>query len=387
MPTTASSVPRSNDSWPTTRKRIEIASWRLPALTELDSWRRPESAVEQFEAGVGESHEGTNGVMPIAGAAVPPDLAGFIDYTIKRLLGRGGMGVVYLAENRLMGRDEVLKVTKLKTTDVAEHFERSLREIRAVAKLRHPNIITAYRAVQLGENLILAMEYVDGSDLARVVKARGPLSMADACNYAYQTALGLQHAHEHGLVHRDIKPSNLMLAREGGREVVKILDFGLARVRSDEHNMGAVTHEGQMIGTPDFIAPEQIRDARRADIRADIYSLGATFYYLLTGAPPFPRNSIYDILQAHHSADATPLNLLRPEVPVELASLVGRMMAKEPDLRFNTPAELAAQLLPFLKAGDLGSPLPCTAIATDGQTASCVELLDVDSPAAGVTSD
>src|SRR5207248_4796127 len=141
-----------------------------------------------------------------------------------------------------------------------------------------------------------------------LVQARGPLAVAHACHFAYQAALGLQYAHEQGMVHRDIKPSNLIVARQGKRAVVKILDFGLAKATREGPVEGGLTHEGQMLGTPDFIAPEQIADARRADIRADIYSLGCTLYCLLTGRPPFPGNSLYEILQAHHSMEALPLN-------------------------------------------------------------------------------
>ncbi len=153
------------------------------------------------------------------------------------------------------------------------------------------------------------------------------------------------------MVHRDIKPSNLIVAREGKRAVVKILDFGLAKATLEGPVDGGLTHEGQMLGTPDYIAPEQISDARRADIRADIYSLGCTLYYLLSGRPPFQGTSLYDILQAHHSMDATPLNLARPEVPVELAALVGKMMAKEPERRFQEPKEVAQALKPFFQEG------------------------------------
>ncbi len=199
------------------------------------------------------------------------------------------------------------------------------------------------------------MEYVDGLDLSRLVKAHGPLPVAKACNYVHQAALGLQHAHENGMVHRDIKPGNLMLARQGNRGVIKVLDFGLAKIQSEGAVEGGLTHEGQMLGTPDYIAPEQISNARRADIRADIYSLGCTFYYLLTGGPPFQGTSLYDILQAHHSMEATPLNLKRPEVPVELAALVGKMMAKEPGRRFQTPKAVAQALVPFFKSGAVAS--------------------------------
>src|SRR5262249_14561191 len=209
--------------------------------------------------------------------------------------------------------------------------DRFFAEIRNAARLNHPNIVTAYSALRLGESLVLAMEYVEGLDLSRLVKARGPLPVAHACNYMHQAALGLQHAHEHGMVHRDIKPSNLMLSRQGNRALIKVLDFGLAKIRSEQAVDGGLTHEGQMLGTPDYIAPEQTIDARKADIRADVYSLGCTLYYLLNGGPPFDGTSLYDLLQAHHSREALPLNLARPEVPVELAALVAKMMAKEPD--------------------------------------------------------
>jgi serine/threonine protein kinase len=170
--------------------------------------------------------------------------------------------------------------------------------------------------------------------------------------------LGLQHAHEEGLVHRDIKPANLMLSRKGDRATVKVLDFGLAKVAREEQVDGGLTTEGQALGTPDYIAPEQIFDAPNADVRADIYSLGGTLYYLLTGRPPFEAKSVYDIYQAHISRDADPLNLVRPEVPAELAALVAKMMAKDRARRFQTPGEAAQALVPFFKRGNLpvGNP-------------------------------
>jgi hypothetical protein len=153
------------------------------------------------------------------------------------------------------------------------------------------------------------------------------------------------------MVHRDIKPGNLILQKQGQRAVVKVLDFGLAKALSEHSVDGGLTHEGQMLGTPDYIAPEQTLDAQKADIRADIYSLGCTLYYLLAGAPPFQGTSLYDILQAHHSTEARPLNLVRPEVPVELAAVVARMMAKDPGRRYQTPKEAAQALSPFFRKG------------------------------------
>ena len=235
--------------------------------------------------------------------------------------------------------------------------ERFLREVQSAAKLQHKNIVTAYSAMRLGANIVLAMEYVEGDDLAKVVKSYGRLPVANACYVIYQAALGLQHAHERGMVHRDIKPANLILAREGTMAVVKVLDFGLAKLASEGQSDSGLTREGQMMGTPDFIAPEQIRNTQSADIRADIYSLGCTFYYLLTGGPPFHSEHVWDVYQAHFSMNAGPLNLVRPDVPVELAALVAKMMAKAPVRRFQTPAEVAQAITPFIQKALAGGGL------------------------------
>ncbi len=288
-------------------------------------------------------------VAPPATETLPPGLADHPDYEIKQELGRGGMGVVYLAHNRLMGRDEVLKVMGRHIMERPGVLERFLREIRAVAKLRHSNIVTAYHATRIGESFVLAMEYVEGQDLSRTVKAKGALPVAHACFFAHQAALGLQHAHEEGLVHRDMKPGNLMLSYKKNKSTVKILDFGLARVTREEKVDLRLTSEGQALGTPDYIAPEQIVDATTADIRADIYSLGGTLYHLLTGRPPFQASSLYDMYQAHMSRDADPLNFVRPEVPAELAALVAKMMAKDVGRRFQDPREVAEALGPFFR--------------------------------------
>jgi serine/threonine protein kinase len=281
-----------------------------------------------------------------------PGLADHPDYEIKKELGRGGMGVVYLAHNKLMGRDEVLKVVGKHLIERQGVLDRFSREIRSAARLNHPNIVHAYSAFRSGDSLILAMEYVEGLDLARVVKTKGALPVANACSYVHQAALGLQHAHEHGMVHRDIKPGNLMLARKSDRAIVKVLDFGLAKATREDQVDSGLTHEGQMLGTPDFIAPEQIRNAQSADIRADIYSLGCTLFYLLTAGPPFKGTSLYDTLQAHFSMDAKPLDVVRTDVPAELAALVAKMMSKEPERRFQTPKEVAQALVPFFKKGE-----------------------------------
>ena len=289
-------------------------------------------------------------IAPPPAETMPPGLADHPDYEVIKELGRGGMGVVYLAHNRLMGRNEVLKVMSRHIMERPGLLARFQAEIRAVARLQHPNIVTAYSAFRLGESILFAMEYVEGLDLAKMVKTKGPLPVAHASYFVSQAAQGMQHAHEQGMVHRDIKPGNLMLSHKGSRAFLKVLDFGLAKATKEAPPVdGGLTNPGQALGTPDYMAPEQIRDAQKADIRADIYSLGCTLYYLLSGGPPFRAENLWDLYQAHHSMDAKLLNFVRPDVPSELAALVAKMMAKEPERRFQTPSEVAQALAPFFK--------------------------------------
>jgi serine/threonine protein kinase/WD40 repeat protein len=284
-------------------------------------------------------------------SAVPPELANHPDYRIVRELGRGGMGVVYLARNTIMDRDEVLKVAHGALLEKPGASNRFLQEIRSAAQLMHVNVVPAYSALRLGDLLVFAMEYVPGDDLAKIVRKQGALPVVAACNYAAQVALGLQHAYEKGMVHRDIKPGNLILSRDGKKPVVKILDFGLAKMTSEVGFGADLTGSNKMMGTPDYVAPEQILDAAKADIRADIYSLGCTLYYLLSGSPPFAGGSLYEVLHAHSTATARPLNLVRPEVSIELAAVVAKMLAKDPGKRYQTPGEVAKELQPFTKPG------------------------------------
>jgi serine/threonine protein kinase/Tol biopolymer transport system component len=301
-------------------------------------------------------------------ADLPPELANHPQYEVVRELGRGGMGVVYLARNRLMDRPEVLKLVSPQFLGHPETVQRFLREIRSAARLSHPNIVTAHAAFQLGDLLVLAMEFVPGEDVGRVVESRGPLPVGNACYYAQQAALGLQHAFERGMIHRDIKPHNLILVRDAKKHVVKVLDFGLAKATREEgaspERTGPhrkLTTVGVMMGTPDYIAPEQALDAAGADIRADIYSLGCTLYFLLTGAPPFRGDSMMEVVQAHMSADAPPLDRVRPGVPAELAAVAAKMLAKKPANRYQKPVEVAQALAPFVKGAVRPLPPPPTA--------------------------
>jgi len=319
--------------------------------------------LRQANASLGSLRSRSGGGTPIPGRNpdVLPELADHPRYRVVKFLGAGGMGAVYQAEHRVMGRSVALKVIDRGLLSHPTAVERFRREVRAAARLAHPNIVAAFDAGQAGELHFLVMEYLDGISLARLVERDGPLPIHRACDFARQAALGLQHAFERGMVHRDIKPHNLILTRQGQ---VKILDFGLARLARERgpahpaagaaptHSGTVLTRDEVLLGTPDFIAPEQASDARRADIRADIYSLGCTLYFLLTGRPPFVGGSALDKLLAHSSATARPVADLRPEVPPALAAVVARLMAREPEQRYPTPAAVAAALLPFTQ------PLP-----------------------------
>ncbi len=272
-----------------------------------------------------------------------------------------------------MDRLEVLKVVDKSLLNRPGALERFQQEIRSAARLSHPNIVAAYSVLRPGDWLVFAMEYVSGHDLSKVVNDRGPLPVVNVAVYGNQVALGLQHAHEKGMVHRDIKPNNLMLALDGKKHLIKILDFGLAKATSEKAADVWQTKSGQMLGTPDYVAPEQMLDAQKADIRADIYSLGCTIYYLLTGHPPFQGNSLFEILQAHHTVEATRLNLVRPDVPEEFAAVVAKMMSKASASRYQTPAEVGQALAPFFKAAGAGGrvqpiPAPVPLVAASGAT-------------------
>jgi WD40 repeat protein len=343
--------------------------------------------------------------LPTAGA-VPPELAEHPRYRVLGLLGSGGMGAVYWAEHRLMERPVALKVIARDLLDDPAAVERFRREVKAAARLSHAHIVQAYDADQAGDLHFLVMEYVEGTDLARLVAERGPLPVARACDYVRQAALGLQHAFEHGMVHRDIKPQNLMLTPQGQ---VKVLDFGLARfVRESAlagtaggapRDDGAITQTGALMGTADFISPEQAQDAHAADVRADVYSLGCTLYFLLAGHAPFPEGTFVDKLAAHRGRQPRPLTQLRRDVPPRLLRVLERLLAKDPARRYRTPAEAAQALAPLagglrrrwwplavaaglLVALGLSAPLygPATLAFVTGRGQFLLEGEDADSP-------
>ena len=328
----------------------------------------------------------------------PPPTESFLlgtlgEYELLAKLGQGGMGTVYKARQTKLDKLVALKVLPEHKMQDARAVARFEREMRAVGRLRHPNIVEAYDARDVEGTYFLAMEYVEGLDLSELVRRRGPLPVADACEIIRQAAVGLEYAHQNGMVHRDIKPSNLMLAGEGrgtrdeGRDflpspsgrgaggegldagrgktgqgrgtreagilvprpsapapLVKILDLGLALIDTPEQPGEEMTGTGQAMGTADYMAPEQATDSHTVDIRADVYSLGCTLYKLLTGRAPFgdpEHQSNLQKLMAHMQEPVPPVRELRPDVPDDLAALLDRMLAKSPDARPATPGDVA----------------------------------------------
>lgn len=265
-------------------------------------------------------------------------------YKLLGQLGKGGMSTVYLAEHRMMRARRAIKVLPRDRVKDATYLDRFQLEARAAAKLDDPNIVRAYDIDHEGETHYIVMEYVDGKDLHQLVKEKGPLRFETAADYIAQVARGLSHAHEMGLVHRDIKPANCLLDKNG---VVKLLDMGLARIVDDAASLTMDNNEN-VLGTADYLAPEQALNSHTADSRSDIYSLGCTFYYLLTGHPPFPEGSISERLMKHQVEKPPSILNDRSDVPSTLLHICEKMMSKKPDDRYQTAGEVAERLAEWL---------------------------------------
>jgi serine/threonine protein kinase len=266
----------------------------------------------------------------------------FGKYQVLEQLGTGRTSGVYLCQHTVMKRHVALKVLPLNDADDPAAVGRFHREARAAAALDHPNIVHAYDSGHEGEMYFIAMEYVDGFSLREIVDKHGPMDPLRAAHYVSQAAQGLQHVYESGLIHRDIKPGNLLLDRTG---TVRVLDLGLARFFQDHQDLLTQQYDkNSILGTADYISPEQARDSHDVDIRTDIYSLGGTFYFLLTGRPPFDGKSITKKLLYHQSKEPTPIRELRPEVPEAMVAVVVKMMAKNPDDRYPHPAAVVEAL-------------------------------------------
>jgi serine/threonine protein kinase len=282
-------------------------------------------------------------------------------YAVLAPIGAGGMGQVYLTEHVVLRRRSAVKVLPARLTDDPAAVERFRREAQAVAALDHPNIVRAYDVDTADGLHFLVMEYVAGLSLQELVGGIGPIETAAAANYVAQAARGLQHAHEAGWVHRDIKPANLLIDRAG---TIKVLDLGLARLLGDDAE--PLTGATDALGTADYLAPEQGTDSHAADIRADIYSLGATFYFLLTGRPPFPEGTPAQRVLAHQTRPPRPVRDLRPDVPAGLAAVLDRMLAKDPAGRYPTPAVVVDALKPWADGDTCPPPTQLLSIGLSG---------------------
>jgi serine/threonine protein kinase len=269
--------------------------------------------------------------------ATIPQLVG--EYELVEPLGAGGMGEVWKARHRRLDKWVALKLIRAEGRHFSDAVTRFLREMKAIGSLDHENLVEASDAGEAGGQVYLAMKLIEGQDLSKYVKDKGPLPISEVCDIGRQVAKGLQYLHERRLVHRDLKPGNLMRTPEGK---IKLLDLGLARWQADSgRETNDHTQLGQGLGTPDYMAPEQIAHAAEVDIRADLYGLGGTLFYLLTGQPPFGHvQGRYEKMKAHESQSAPDVRKLRPEVPTELAELIARLMAKRPAGRPESPVEV-----------------------------------------------
>jgi len=298
-------------------------------------------------------------------------------YVVLDRIGKGGMGQVLKARHRTMDRIVALKVLSVSAMDSPDAVSRFHREARAAARLSHPNIVTAYDASEHEGIHYLVMEFVEGKDLAEIVKEHGALPVDKAIDSILQAAKGLEYAHAQGVVHRDIKPANLLLDKEG---TVKILDMGLALMSrsiktTNDETTDQLTSGGLILGTCDYIAPEQADDSHAADHRSDIYSLGCTLYRLLTGELPYKGDSVVKVLLAHRQAPIPSLCEVRSSVPSQLDAVFQKMVAKQPEDRYQAATEVITDLQACLEPAQATSEPTPQAASTDSQLQSFLQLL------------
>ncbi len=269
-------------------------------------------------------------------------------YKLLGHLGTGGMSAVYLAEHRISGHRRAIKVLPRKKVNDKSYLDRFYREGKAAAALNDKNIVRIYDIANEGDTHYMVMEFVEGEDLYELVKSEGPLEFKVAANYIADAAMGLSHAHARKMVHRDIKPANLLLSKDG---TIKILDLGLALMRETEEESLTVLHNERVMGTADYLSPEQAVNSHEVDHRADIYSLGCTLYFLLTGQPPFPTGSLAQRIAKHQTEYPTDIRELRQDAPDALVEICDRMVRKKPAERFQTCAEVERALREFVETG------------------------------------
>ncbi len=268
-------------------------------------------------------------------------------YKLLGHLGTGGMSTVFLAEHTVMHTRRAIKVLPKKRVNDSSYLERFHREARAAGALEHANIVRAYDVDNDGDTHYLVMEYVEGRDLQGLVADQGPLPYEVAADYVLQAADGLSHAHQAGLIHRDIKPANLLV---DGKGTVKVLDMGLALSTQEDLASLTLAYDEKVLGTADYLAPEQALDSHAVDLRADIYSLGGTLYYLLTGHAPFPTGTLTQRLLMHQNKEPASIKVDRPDCPPALLEICRKMMAKQAAQRYQTAAEVSAALAQWIES-------------------------------------
>ncbi len=281
-------------------------------------------------------------------------------YKLLDHLGTGGMSTVYLAEHMLMQRRVAIKVLPKNRVDDTSYLARFHIEARAAASLDDRNIVRAYDVDNEGNIHYLVMEYIDGRDIQNIVKQDGPLDYAVAADFTRQAALGLQHAHAAGLIHRDVKPANLLV---DSNNVVKVLDLGLAKFSDEGKASLTMAYDENVLGTADYLAPEQAMDSHGVDARADIYGLGCSLYYMLTGHPPFPDGTLPQRIMMHQKEPAPDIRIDRPDAPDDLLKICAKMMAKKPAQRFQNAYDVAVIMTKWLQVhGHKVEPLPPKAV-------------------------
>ena len=267
-------------------------------------------------------------------------------YKLLRHIGSGGMSSVYLAEHMLMHRQRAIKVLPKKRVNDSSYLARFHLEAQATAQLDHPNIVRCYDVDNEEDTHYIVMEFIEGKDLNSIVKTEGPLPLELACNYIAQAAEGLHHAHQNGLIHRDVKPANLLVDQKG---LLKILDLGLALFSDNERASLTVEHNENVLGTADYLAPEQAVNSHKVDHRADIYGLGCALYFVLTGHPPFPEGTLAQRIAKHQTQMPEDIRKDRPDCPRDLADICVKMMQKRAEKRYAHMREVADALENWLQ--------------------------------------
>ncbi len=292
-------------------------------------------------------------------------------------IGSGGMSSVYLAEHTKMHDLRAIKVLPQSKLGKSSYLARFQQEAKAIASLNHPNVVRAHDIDNQGDTHYIVMEYVDGDDLQTIIKKNGPMSFENVGRYMAQAARGLQHAHDVGLIHRDVKPANLLI---NSKDQIKLLDLGLALFASDADASLTIDFNDKVLGTADYLAPEQALNSHKVDHRADLYGLGCTMYFLLTGQPPFPEGTIAQRIAKHQKEMPEQIRKIRPECPGELEGICWKMLQKDPKFRYATAEQAAAALDAWVakyKSARVGA-----AVGGGGSSIS----LDEDAPAKEASS-